>query len=246
MERPINKIHYTLFISDLHLQYSHKDSTQAFIHLLLQESTQADALYILGDLFDTWIGDDDITAFHQKIILALQQARRQGLPIYLLTGNRDFLLGADFAKAAGLQLISEPYLFMLYEKPTLLMHGDSLCTFDHLHQYWRTCTRHPFIQRAALRIPLPWRRRLAQWLRQRSQSHQQAVADYKLDVNLQAVNKTLQQSPAQLLIHGHTHRPGIHRDTSFTRIVLGAWHHHASILRYHEDGQFILQEVPFN
>lgn len=172
-----------------------------------------------------------------------------GMPIFFMRGNRDFLIGPNFAKETDVSLLADPCVIELYGKSILLTHGDSLCTFDRLHQYWCRLTRHDWNQWCVRLIPLNWRRRLATYLRQRSVQHQQKIADYILDVNQAAVVQMMQQHSVNLLIHGHTHKPGIHQfeiqGKNHTRIVLGSWHNHGSALRYWHDGTFELLELPY-
>ena len=239
--------HHTLFISDLHLDPSTPDQNATFLHFLNTLAPQADALYILGDFFDVWIGDDHRTPFSQQIIDALLRLSQTGVPTYFMRGNRDFLLGKQFAKASGLTLLADTTSIDLYGKPTLLMHGDSLCPLDSKHQKFRRFVNKRFHQKCMLATPLAFRQWVAKRMRHQSRHHQSTLNDTIMDVTAGAVNQAFKQSGAELLIHGHTHRPAIHamqiNEQSVTRAVLGAWHRRASILRYDEHGQLELIEL---
>lgn len=258
-----------MFISDLHLQDLNEPAVFAFKKLLTAAISNADALYILGDFFNTWIGDDDDSEFIQMIINLFKTATSQNFPIYFMHGNRDFLVGSCLAAQCGFHMLPDPTVIHLYGQRLLLMHGDSLCTFDHLHQLWFKFSRHRFNHKISTLIPLAWRRRLATFLRNRSQQHQRHKTHYQLDVNPTKVTTLLDQYSASILIHGHTHRPGIHllgqqnqlykninhndqKDNydsqpkfSRTRVVLGAWHDSASVLYFYENGEYELKDLPF-
>lgn len=225
-----------LFISDLHLQADEPKITATFLRFLQERAVNANALYILGDLFEAWIGDDDRSEFNLDIMHALKQATQSGLPIYFMRGNRDFLIGKEFIKKTGMTLLPDPAIIDLYGVKTLLMHGDSLCTLDEKHQKWRRITLNPVWQRLALCLPLALRRHIGGWLRGKSRRHQNNMADYILDVTIEAVRDVMQTHQATQLIHGHTHRPGIHTAVFGKRLVLGAWHDHGSVLCCDETG----------
>lgn len=225
---------WTIFISDLHLQANEPHIAEIFLDFLHHEARKADALYILGDLFEAWIGDDDLSPFNLQIIQALKQATLSGLPIYFMRGNRDFLIGKRFIEKSGVKLLADPTLINLYGTPTLLMHGDSLCTLDQKHQKWRQMTLNPTYQKLALLLPLSLRLSIARWLRKQSGQHQRNLADYITDVNPEAVAQAMQAHQVARLIHGHTHRPAIHSLPTGQRIVLGAWHHAGNALYCNE------------
>jgi UDP-2,3-diacylglucosamine hydrolase len=225
----------TLFVSDLHLDPAWPDITGLFLEFLGNDATAAQALFILGDLFEAWVGDDDLTEHNRQVIAGLRALTDSGVPVALMHGNRDFLLGAEFATASGCRLIEDPRLIELYGTPTLLMHGDSLCTDDVAYQQFRAQTRDPAWQRAALARPLAERRALAQQMRGESEAHKRVQADDLMDVNPIEVERTLRHHGAVRLIHGHTHRPGRHRfeldGRPVERIVLGDWQPgHGSVL----------------
>ena len=213
-----------IFISDLHLQAEQPRIAEIFLRFLQTEARKAQELYILGDLFEAWIGDDDLSPFNLKIVQALREATQSGLPIYFMRGNRDFLIGKRFAEKTGVKLLDDPTVIDLYGSRTLLMHGDSLCTLDEKHQKWRPITLNPTYQKIALLLPLALRRKIGRWLREQSGKHQQCLASHITDVDPNTVEQIMQTYQVTRLIHGHTHRPAIHSLTAGQRIVLGAWH----------------------
>lgn len=231
----------TLFISDLHLEENHPKTTQQFLALLNRCDATVDALYILGDLFEAWIGDDDDTPFHRQIISALKATTQKGLPIYFMHGNRDFLIGKRFLKATGCKLLAEEEKIMLYGTPVLLMHGDTLCTQDIAYLKWRKKSRNPILNTLLFSIwPLAFRRQFANKMRQKSAQHTQYAAKEIMDVSQEEVARVMQKHHVNFLIHGHTHRPGFHpfslQNASAIRIVLGAWHHKGNMLQWDELG----------
>lgn len=235
----------TLFISDLHLEENQPKITQQFLQLLRNCDSSVDALYILGDLFEVWIGDDDDTPFHREIILALQSATQKGLPIYFLYGNRDFLIGKQFLRETGCKLLSDEEKIILYGTPLLLMHGDTLCTLDTAYLKARKKGRNRFLQMFFLFLPLSLRRFIANKMREKSNQHKQSTTFEMMDVTQDAVENVMLKHNVNYLIHGHTHRSGIHEfsinQTLAKRIVLAAWHDHGSIFQWDESGksQFI-------
>jgi len=237
----------TLFISDLHLDPSRPEITRLFRQFLDGEARGAQALYILGDLFEAWIGDDDDAPLAQEIADALRTVREAGTAVYFMHGNRDFLLGHEYAAHAGMRLLPDPSVIMLYGKPVLLMHGDTLCTDDVAYQAFRAQSRAPGWRETMLAQPLPIRRALAGQARAASQTHQQALKTESrvqfetiTDVAASAVESSFIRYGINTLIHGHTHRPAVHRveagGTPCTRIVLGDWYEQGSVLRVDADG----------
>ena len=224
----------TLFISDLHLDPQRPAVTRLFLDFLEQRAVNAEALYILGDLFEVWVGDDDKTELNQQVTGALQALSQRGIPVYLLHGNRDFLLAKGFASASGTRLLPETMVIDLYGTPTLIMHGDVLCTDDINYQRFRAWVRSPFWQNVLLRLPLALRRRLARKIRNYSQKVVREKADFITDVNPKAVANAMRSYQVRRLIHGHTHRPDIHKwlldGESVQRIVLGDWYQQGSVL----------------
>lgn len=237
----------TLFISDLHLDASRPAITELFGQFLLREARSADALYILGDLFEAWVGDDDPSEVGAYVAANLRQVVDSGVPVSFIRGNRDFLVGQDYAARAGFRLLPDPAVVMLYGKPTLLMHGDLLCTDDVAYQAFRAQTRDPAWQEKFLSQPLPARLAFAAQARAASQAHQSGIkksdnAEFETvtDVTPSAVESTFTRFGIDTLIHGHTHRPKMHalhvdgRDCQ--RIVLGDWYEQGSVLRVNADG----------
>ncbi len=225
----------TLFISDLHLHESRPQITRAFFQFLQSQTTQATALYILGDFFDAWIGDDDDAELPHQVANELQKLKQRGVDIYFMHGNRDFLLGENYASKAGMTLIPESVVINLYGTKTLLVHGDTLCTDDKDYQAFRTMVRSPQWQQQVLAQPLSARRALAAQLRDKSQSMNSLKAADIMDVTPTEVVAQMEQAQVQLMIHGHTHRPARHKlvanNKPAERIVLGDWHEHAWCIR---------------
>lgn len=219
---------HTLFISDLHLHESRPQVTRAFFHFLYTQAVHAEALYILGDFFDAWIGDDDDSELLQDVSSGLHQLSELGVAIYFMHGNRDFLLGDTYAKKAGMELIPDGIIIDLYGTPTLLMHGDSLCTDDIEYQQFRAMVRSPQWQQQILAQPLAARRALAAQMREKSQSMNSLKAEDILDVSPAEVIAQMEAAGVTRLIHGHTHRPARHQlviaGKPAERIVLGDWH----------------------
>lgn len=239
---------HTLFISDLHLEKDEPAITATFLDFLHTEAAKADALYILGDFFEVWIGDDDQTPFNQKITHALRQFTASGTPTYFMHGNRDFLIGRRFAKATGVTLLQDPSIVTVYGKPLYLTHGDALCTYDIAHQKLRKKTTNKFYQRLALLMPLWFRRAMARKLREHSHHRGKTINADITDVSHEEVSYVMQQSGVTQMIHGHTHRPDVHHITvnqqPAQRIVLGSWHNCGSALVFKDDGQFELTSFP--
>lgn len=229
----------TLFISDLHLDGSRPAVTQLFFSFLAGEARDAEALYILGDLFEAWIGDDDDDTHHQAVVSRLQ-ALSGVVPVAVMHGNRDFLLGERFARDSGCRLMAEAEVVDLYGVPTLLMHGDQLCTDDAEYQAFRRVARDPEWQRGMLARPLAERRAIARQARDRSAIENSMKADSIMDVNAEAVAAAMGTRGVRRMIHGHTHRPAIHEfeldGAPATRIVLGDWYDQGSVLRVNADG----------
>ena len=201
----------TLFISDLHLSSGDPDSLKRFQRFIARTALKAQALYILGDLFEAWVGDDDLAEPTNKAVLqSLRRLSDAGIPVHIMHGNRDFLLGQDFMAACGAHLITEPCLIDLHGSPTLLMHGDSYCIDDQPYQEFRRKVRTPAWQADFLARPLAERKAIAQGLRQDSRESQSGKTLAILDVNPDAVAQSLRDMGYPRLIHGHTHRPAHH------------------------------------
>ncbi|SDJ95119.1 UDP-2,3-diacylglucosamine hydrolase [Ferrimonas sediminum] len=220
----------TLFIGDLHLSAERPDITHAFARFLAKELPGADALYILGDLFEAWIGDDDLTEFNLEVASLLHQAR-QFAPIYYIHGNRDFLIGPDFAKRAGLVLLPEVDTLDLYGVPTVILHGDSLCTADTEYQKFRRLRNKPWFRLVLLSLPLKLRRALARRARAKSKVATSGKDQSIMDVTPRAVDRLMQQTQTHRMIHGHTHRPAVHQlNDERQRLVVGDWYQQDSVL----------------
>jgi UDP-2,3-diacylglucosamine hydrolase len=224
----------TLFVSDLHLDPSRPRVTRIFLDILESLGREADAVYLLGDLFEIWLGDDDDNPAGQAVAAGLAACTTAGIPVHLMRGNRDFLIGERFAARCGCRLLDDPARIDLYGSPAVLTHGDSLCTDDVEYQVFRATVRDPRWQQAFLREPLPARRAAAQALRMKSRASTREKPETLTDVNHAAVVRLMTGHGARLLIHGHTHRPGVHTfhigGEPARRMVLGDWHSQGSVL----------------
>lgn len=230
----------TLFISDLHLDPSRPEITALFLRFLREEAVHAEALYILGDLFEAWVGDDQPGEPAASVRAAIRDLVDAGTPVFLMRGNRDFLFGPRFAADTGAQLLPDPAVIDLYGEPTLLMHGDLLCSDDASYQAFRSMVRKPVWQEQFLAQSLPARLEFAAKARAASRQHQSGVSESIMDVTPATVEATLARHGIGRLIHGHTHRPAIHSLTADhrrgQRIVLGDWYEQGSVLRVDADG----------
>jgi UDP-2,3-diacylglucosamine hydrolase len=231
----------TLFIADLHLDPSRPQITDLFERYLASDEVRhADALYILGDLVEAWIGDDDDAELPARIAAATRAVRDAGVPVYFMVGNRDFLLGQAFAARAGLTLLDDGTVHDIHGRRTLLMHGDVLCTDDIAYQAVRRQVRTPEWQAQILAMPLQARRTFAAKAREDSKAHTGNTMESIMDVNADAVAETLRKAGVTRLIHGHTHRPAVHDfqldGAPAQRIVLGDWYEQGSVLRVDADG----------
>lgn len=234
----------TLFISDLHLDDRRPDATQAFLAFLEREAGDADALFILGDLFEYWLGDDAPTPVGQAVAPALKALSDAGVPIAFTHGNRDFLLGERYAEAAGMRLLGEEHVVELYGAPTLLLHGDTLCTDDVEYQQIRKMLRNPAWQAEFLTKTPQDRVAAAMQAREMSAEHKEGVSMEIMDVNAGAVDDALRRHGVQHMIHGHTHRPAVHDEPAGQRIVLGDWYDQGSVLTLSSDG-YRLDALPY-
>ena len=229
-----------LFISDLHLDPQRPQSTREFLAFMERRAGAAERLYILGDLFEAWIGDDDDDSELDPILGSLAAVARGGTACHFMHGNRDFLVGRRFAARTGCRLLGDYETVDLYGERVLLTHGDLLCTDDKRYMTLRATVRDPEWQRDFLAKPLDERRKIARELRAMSQTEVAAKSEEIMDVNATTVAATMRESGVRTLLHGHTHRPGIHRfdldGRQATRIVLGAWYEHGSCVRWDESG----------
>ena len=237
-----------LFVSDLHLDAARPATTRAFLELLEGPARRAEALYILGDLFEAWVGDDDPGEPGTSVCAALKALSGSGVPVFLMRGNRDFLYGQRMAERCGATLLPDPCVVSLYGVPTLLMHGDLLCTDDTAYQAFRSQVRDPAWQANFLAQPLAARQAFAAQARAASQQHQKGVSEAIMDVAPAAVADLMARHGVTRLIHGHTHRPAMHSlevaGRRAQRIVLGDWYDQGSVLRLDGDGLRLDALVP--
>lgn len=228
-----------LFISDLHLEPDRPDISQAFFNFLEKHAASAQALYILGDFFNVWLGDDYSSELSLKVAEKLNTLNQSGLTIKLMHGNRDFLIGENFAQSCGAELIEEPYLLEAFNQKVLLMHGDVLCTQDHDYMAFRQLVRDPDWQRDFLGRPIAERLAFAAEARKQSQSMSSNKAADIMDVAAEAVADIMQKYNVLTLIHGHTHRPAVHEiaqtPETARRVVLGDWDDGAWYISWSEE-----------
>lgn len=230
-----------LFISDLHLSPEAPEITERFFRFLATTAPNATSLFILGDLFEAWIGDDDLAApLHVEVVSALKQLSSRGVDIALMQGNRDFLLGEVFCTASGARLLDDPTVIELNGERTLLLHGDTLCTDDIAYQQFRLQAHNPAWQQAMLAKSLDERRAIARHLREQSEHSKDGKTDEIMDVNDAAVTKAFLTHACSQIIHGHTHRPAQHphlvQGRPATRWVLPDWHANGGYLRCDAQG----------
>ena len=223
------------FIADLHLAENRPDITACFLSFLENDLTDAKALYILGDLFEYWLGDDDDSQFVSDIATGLKVLNEKGIAIYFIHGNRDFLLGKKYAARAGITLLPEVESIELFTNKVVIMHGDTLCTKDVAYQAFRKKSRSWWWQTIVKNLPLFIRRKMAENYRRQSASATAVKSQEIMDVTPNEVIQTLEEHQSQLLIHGHTHRPATHKfivnNSAGTRIVLGDWYQQGSYLK---------------
>jgi len=230
----------TLFISDLHLDVTHPEIAGQFLEFLKVEAVSADALYILGDLFESWVGDDDPNAHYAEVKTAIRTLTDLGIPVYFMHGNRDFMIGADFAAETGITLLPDPYVLDLYGTQVILAHGDAMCTDDHEYQAMRAMSRNPEWQAMMMQKPLAERQAFAAQARAASMAHGNTISDEISDVNAEAVVAAFREQGVLTMLHGHTHRPAVHKvevdGKEAKRIVLGDWFEQGSVVRWDESG----------
>lgn len=225
------------FISDLHLSENHPKITELFLQFMQQKAPLAERVYILGDLFDFWIGDDEQSPLIEQVKTAIKTLTTSGVKCYFICGNRDFLIGKRFAKETGMEILPDYQLIDLYGKKTLLCHGDTLCIDDVKYQQFRRKVHQAWRQKLFLCLPLFIRLNIANKIRAKSQQDKQSKSRAIMDVNSEFTANKVAEFGAELLIHGHTHREHIHAEQGFTRIVLGDWKSdYASILAVDETG----------
>lgn len=230
-----------LFISDLHLDEGRRDITDSFLNFLVKQAPPAERLYILGDLFEVWLGDDHDTPFNSEIIAALAAVP---IPKYIMHGNRDFLLGPEFCRKTGFELLPDPTVIEIAGKPVLLMHGDSLCTLDKEYMKVRQMLRNEEVQKDLLGKSLAERAAIASGARAQSKEHTRETAADIMDVTPEEVERVMSENKVKLLVHGHTHRPAVHAlqvsGTPARRIVLGDWDSQGWYLTMDDQGEDLI------
>ena len=238
----------TYFIADLHLAQNRQDITNCFLSFLKNDAPLAESLFILGDLFETWIGDDDNSEFLTIIANALTTLSNSGTSIFFIHGNRDFLLGSVYAQKSSMTLLPESHVIDLYGKRVVIMHGDTLCTRDINYQKFRKKSRSWWWQSLVKSLPLFVRKKIAANYRKRSAAATAMKPQDIMDVTNSEVVKCLENNKSQLLIHGHTHRPAIHELTANNkkakRIVLGDWYQQGAWLKVTPNSMELLND-PF-
>ena len=231
---------HTLFISDLHLDPNHPKITNTFFYFLEHIAVNADALYILGDFFEVYVGDDEKNTFKQSLINALSRLKESGVSIFLMAGNRDFLIGQDFTTQAGIVLLPDPTVITLAHQKIVLMHGDNLCTDDKSYQRFRKLVRSTIFQKLFLLLPLSFRQKLANKMRQKSRDYSAHKPISIMDVSEKTVAEVIKKYNADKLIHGHTHKPQVGAE----RIVLDAWHEQGNYFSIDENGKMEMINIP--
>ena len=233
-----------IFISDLHLDESRPDVTEAFFSFIKNVANRAEGFYILGDLFEVWLGDDNNSVLNQNIISALKAL---SVPRFIMHGNRDFLIGKTFCQQTGFTLLPDPTRVLLFDRPVLLMHGDSLCTRDVEYIKVRNILRNPAFQNDLLSKSLQERMVIASGARNQSKEHTRQTKIDIMDVTHEEVISEMQQHEVQLLIHGHTHRPDTHYvpEVLGQRAVLGDWDTQGWFIELTEAG-FNLESFPIS
>jgi UDP-2,3-diacylglucosamine hydrolase len=228
------------FASDLHLDPATPEIADRFLRFLAGPVAGARSLFLLGDLFEAWLGDDDPEPAHRATIASIAAVAAAGTLVYVMRGNRDFMLGERFCRDSGAILLDDPAILSIGGVRVALSHGDGLCVDDRAYQKLRALLRDDGLRAGFARLPIEARRRLALEARAGSREHLAGASDYITDVNQGAVETVFRASGAEVMIHGHTHRPGVHRQrmdgAERTRVVLGAWHDAANVLRWDDAG----------
>lgn len=240
---------FALFISDLHLQVAHPRTVEAFLAFLSQRAVLAERLYLLGDIFEYWAGDDDLAdPFNARIAAAIRAVADAGTAVHWMAGNRDFLAGADFAAAAGLQLLQEPHVIEAGQRRVALVHGDAECTLDTKYMAFRTQVRQAAWQAHFLGMPLAQRKAIIAGLREGSREAHTDKSCETMDVTPEAVDALFAATGADVIIHGHTHRPAVHEHGAGLRYVLPDWELDAEPVRggwiaLHADGSIVRHDI---
>ena len=235
----------TLFISDLHLEADRPDIADQFLRFMETDALHADALYILGDLFESWVGDDDPNEHYAWIKQALKKLTRKNVRVFFMHGNRDFMIGERFAEETGVRILSDPEVIDLHGDRVLISHGDAYCTDDHEYQAVRKMTRDPAWQAMMLQKSLEERLAFAAQARQASMARGGAIDEEITDVNQGAIEEALRQAGVVIMLHGHTHRPAVHEFSldgePAKRIVLGDWYEQGSVVKWDEAGPVLVE-----
>ena len=230
----------TLFISDLHLEADRPDIADQFLRFLETEAIHAEALYILGDLFESWVGDDDPNEHYKWVKQGLRKLTRKDVPVYFMHGNRDFMIGEDFAAETGVTILSDPDVRDIHGDKVLLSHGDAYCTDDVEYQAVRKMTRDPQWKAMMLQKSVEERLAFAAQARQASMARGGTINVEIMDVNADAIDTAMREAGVTIMLHGHTHRPAVHEITvdgeAAQRIVLGDWYDQGSVVRWDADG----------
>lgn len=230
----------TLFVGDVHLSAERPARVDAFLEFLAGPAARAEGLYLLGDVFDQWLGDDDLASPNGEVVEALARLTAAGVPVAVFHGNHDFLLGEGFARATGCRVVPDSEVVTVYGERVLLAHGDALCTDDADYQAWRVYSRDPGTQRDFTALPFPVRQARAAEIRARSRAAVRLKPQDIMDVNPTAVATALRTHGARCLVHGHTHRPGIYPvdldGSQGRRVVVGDWYEGDSVLVWDRDG----------
>lgn len=230
----------TLFLSDVHVDDRHPQIGDQLVEFLHGEARHAEALYVLGDLFEAWVGDDDSEPHKLRVVRALGELSRAGVACHFMAGNRDFLTGEVFHDRSGCVPVEDPTVIELYGRRVLLTHGDTLCTDDTEYQAFRRMVRDPDWQQHFLEMPLAHREAMARQARDASRAHTGDAPMEIMDVNPAAVRAAMREHDVEVMVHGHTHRPGVHRfeldGREAIRIVLGDWYEQGSVLRWSPEG----------
>lgn len=234
----------TLLISDLHLSPERPTVTQAFLDFLKNQAAEANALYILGDLFEAWVGDDDPAPLSREVISALKVLTDSGTHLYVMQGNRDFLLDKRFARETGCTLLPDHYVTQLEGHKVLLLHGDTLCIGDEQYQKFRRKARHPLFRWCLNHLPLKTRQNIATSWRAKSMKVNSNKSDNIMDVTPSEVERVMEEYQVNTMIHGHTHRPNRHDHKNGERMVLGDWHHQGWYIRVTEMSGAELSSFP--
>jgi UDP-2,3-diacylglucosamine hydrolase len=232
----------TYFISDIHLHESSELQSELLLSFLRSHGPTADAIYILGDLFALWLGDDLKELYSLPLIATLQSLHDKNVPVYFMHGNRDFLVSSKFCNLSGCILLKDPCVINLYGTDTLLTHGDLLCTADTSYQSFRRVVRNGFIKTLFLKLPITVRKKLAYWIKSRANNKIAKPAEL-YDVVPESAAQWFNKYNVQLMIHGHTHKPAIHSNDSKTRVVLGDWNYNSAKILACDNNGFELLDL---